>query len=522
MDPKILTALVDNNLQSVAWFRPELALTFGSMAVFILDLVWRRNQGRVRLLAGGTLVVLACSAALLAFQPPDALPLFNGMIANDSFASFWKWLFLAAAALTVVITSGSQEIARERIGEFFALLLAITLGMFLMASATNLLMIYMGVELVSMVSYVLVGYRRGDRKAHEAALKYVIFGGVASGVMLFGMSYLYGLLGTADVTLYAERLSALYQSFAGGAPGAEAATKLALVMATVFVSAGIGYKVAAVPWHMWCPDVYEGAPTPFTAFLSVGPKAAGFALAIRFFFGAFAGKMGANGLADSVAGIPWPAVVGVISAVTMTLGNLVAIVQTNLKRLLAYSSIAHAGYMLMGLAAVSLTGMQSVMIYSAIYLVMNLGAFLVVILVAQSTGSESIFEYRGLARRHPLAAVAFAIFLFSLTGLPPFAGFMGKLYLFYALFERIGIPGGGWYAVLALIGALNTAVSLYYYARIIRAMFLDPPYEQAAEVRASLGGQLMLGAFSAFILVFGVWWDPIVDWSARSLQIFRG
>jgi len=522
LDPKILQSLVANNLQSVEWFRPELVLTFGVMAVFVLDLVWRKSQSRVRLLAGATLVVLLCTAIFLAQQPDDALPLFNGMIANDSFASFWKWLFVAASALTVVIASGSQELARERIGEFFALLLAITLGMFLMASATNLLMIYMAVELVSMVSYVLVGYRRGDRKAHEAALKYVIFGGVASGVMLFGMSYLYGLLGTADVTLFAPRLAALSQSFAGVAPGAAAATKLALVLATVFVSAGIGYKVAAVPWHMWCPDVYEGAPTPFTAFLSVGPKAAGFALAIRFFFGAFAGKMGSTGLADSVAGIPWPAVIGVISAVTMTLGNLVAIVQTNLKRLLAYSSIAHAGYMLMGLAAVSLTGMQSVMIYSAIYLVMNLGAFLVVILVAQSTGSESIFEYRGLARRHPLAAVAFAIFLFSLTGLPPFAGFMGKLYLFYALFERIGIPGGGWYATLALIGAANTAVSLYYYARIIRAMFLDPPYEQAAEVRTSMGGQLLLGAFSAFILVFGVWWNPIVDWSARSLQIFRG
>jgi NADH-quinone oxidoreductase subunit N len=176
----------------------------------------------------------------------------------------------------------------------------------------------------------------------------------------------------------------------------------------------------------------------------------------------------------------------------------------------------------MGLAAVSLTGMQSVMIYSAIYLVMNLGAFLVVIVVAQATGSESIFEYKGLARRHPLAAVAFAIFLFSLTGLPPFAGFMGKLYLFYALFERMGVPGGGWYAALALVGALNTAVSLYYYARIIRAMFLDPPYEEAAPLRAGVGSQVLLGAFSVFILVFGVWWNPIVNWSARSLEIFRG
>jgi NADH-quinone oxidoreductase subunit N len=521
--PRSLDILVANNLASTGWFRPELALTIGSMAILVLDLVVRRRANRVPILTWATLVALAVSAALLAGQRADATSLFNGMIASDSFANFFKWIFLAAAALTVVITSLGRELAPERIGEFFGLLLAITLGMFLMASATNLLMIYMAIELVSMVSYVLAGYRKADRKAHEAALKYVIYGGVASGVMLFGMSYLYGLLGTADVTQFAPRLAELSRTFAGGAaPGAEAATKLALVLATVFVSAGIGYKVAAVPWHMWCPDVYEGAPTPFTAFLSVGPKAAGFALAIRFFFGAFAGPAHADGLSDSVAGIPWPAVVGVISAATMTLGNLVAVVQTNLKRLLAYSSIAHAGYMLMGLAAVSLTGMQSVMIYSAIYLVMNLGAFLVVMVVAQATGSESIFEYKGLASRHPLAAVAFAIFLFSLTGLPPFAGFMGKLYLFYALFERMGVPGGGWYAALALVGALNTAVSLYYYARIIRAMFLDAPYEKPAPVKASLGNQLLLGAFSAFILVFGVWWNPIVNWSARSLQLFRG
>ncbi|HSB20996.1 MAG TPA: NADH-quinone oxidoreductase subunit N [Anaeromyxobacteraceae bacterium] len=522
MSPQFLETLVANNLLSAGWFKPELALTFGSMAILVYDLVTRRRPNRVPALAVATLVVLAVTAIMLWYQQPGATSLFNGMIASDGFATFFKWIFVAAAALTVVIAAQGRELAPERMGEFFALLLAITLGMFLMASATNLLMIYMAVELVSMVSYVLAGYRKADRKAHEAALKYVIYGGVASGVMLFGMSYLYGLLGTADVMQFAPRLAELSRRFADGAqPGAEAATKLALVLATVFVSAGIGYKVAAVPWHMWCPDVYEGAPTPFTAFLSVGPKAAGFALAIRFFFGAFAGPAHGNGLSDSVAGIPWPAVVGVISAATMTLGNLVAIVQTNLKRLLAYSSIAHAGYMLMGLAAVSLTGMQSVMIYSAIYLVMNLGAFLVVIVIAQATGSESIFEYKGLARRHPLAAVAFAIFLFSLTGLPPFAGFMGKLYLFYALFERIGVPGGGWYAVLALVGALNTAVSLYYYARIIRAMFLDPPYEEAAPVRASVGSQVLLGAFSTFILVFGVWWNPIVNWSARSLELYR-
>ncbi len=335
--------------------------------------------------------------------------------------------------------------------------------------------------------------------------------------MLFGMSYLYGLLGTFDVLAFGPKLAAL----SADTTAAAAATKLALVVAVVFVSSGIGYKIASVPWHMWCPDVYEGAPTSFTAFLSVGPKAAGFALALRLFLSAFAGPMAADGLGQSVSNIPWPAVIGVISAVTMTLGNFTALVQTNLKRLLAYSSIAHAGYTLMGLCAVSTLGTQGVMIYMLVYLVMNLGAFLVVIVVAEATGSESIFDYRGLARRHPLPAIAFAIFLFSLTGLPPFAGFVGKWYLFYAVIERASGPGGFWYGVLALIGALNTAVSLYYYARIIRAMFLDPPF-RSTTIAPKLGYQVMLSVFSAAILVFGIWWSPIIDWSQRSLTMLRG
>jgi NADH-quinone oxidoreductase subunit N len=509
--------LIENNLASVAGFRPELALTFGSIALFALDLVWRRSLARRALLTGATVIVFGLAAALLAAQSTASTLLFNGMIASDAFATFFKWIFLGAGLLTVLIVAQGEDFPSPRVGEFYALLVAVVLGMFLMASATNLLSIYMSIELVSMVSYVLAGFRKSDRKAAEASLKYVIYGSVASGVMLFGMSYLYGLLGTFDVLAFGPKLAALQAT--AGAPGA--ATKLALVVAVVFVSSGVGYKIASVPWHMWCPDVYEGAPTSFTAFLSVGPKAAGFALALRFFLGSFAGPMGANGLAESVAGVPWPAVIGVLSAVTMTLGNFTAIVQTNLKRLLAYSSIAHAGYTLMGLAAVSTLGMQGVMIYMLIYLVMNLGAFLVVIVVTEATGSESIFEYRGLARRHPMAAVTFAIFLFSLTGLPPFAGFAGKWYLFYAVIERASGPGGFWYGALALVGAINTAVSLYYYARIIRAMFLEAPYV-SGQVVPKLGYQVMLGAFSAAILVFGIWWSPIVEWSQRSLVMMRG
>ncbi|HEY6104996.1 MAG TPA: NADH-quinone oxidoreductase subunit N, partial [Anaeromyxobacteraceae bacterium] len=354
--------LIAENLRSAGWFRPELVLTFGSIGVFLVDLLWKKSPARLARLTAATLLVLALCAGFLWVQPVTPQTLFNGLVANDAFASFFKWLFLAAAALTVLIAAQGKDFPAVRIGEFYALLLAIVLGMFLMASATDLLMMYMSIELVSMVSYVLSGYRKGDRKAAEASLKYVIYGGVASGVMVFGMSWFYGLLGTTKVLEFAGRLQALPQT---------GAVKVALVLAVVFVSAGVGYKIAAVPWHMWCPDVYEGAPTPFTAFLSVGPKAAGFALALRFFWGALAGPAAANGFAEAVVGIPWPAVIGVLAAATMTLGNLTAIVQTNLKRLLAYSSIAHAGYMLMGLSAVSDTGTQGVMVYLLVYLVMN-------------------------------------------------------------------------------------------------------------------------------------------------------
>ena len=242
--------LIDNNLASTAWFRPELALTFGSIAIFLLDLVWRRSAARRSLLTAATVAVLVVTGALLAGQPSQSASLFNGLLASDAFANFFKWLFLLAAALTTLVVAQGEDFPSIRVGEFYALLLAIVLGMFLMASSTNLLTIYLGIELVSMVSYVLAGFKKADRKAAEASLKYVIYGSVASGIMLFGMSYLYGLLGTADILAFGPKIAAL------SATGAAAAgTKLALVVGVVFVSAGIGYKIASVPWHMWCPDV---------------------------------------------------------------------------------------------------------------------------------------------------------------------------------------------------------------------------------------------------------------------------
>jgi NADH-quinone oxidoreductase subunit N len=278
------------------------------------------------------------------------------------------------------------------------------------------------------------------------------------------------------------------------------------------VLAGVGYKIASVPFHMWCPDVYEGAPTPFTAFLSVGPKAAGFAVAIRFFFAAFEKQLPGGGY-EAATDLPWPAIIGIISAITMTLGNLTAIVQTNLKRLLAYSSIAHAGYLLMGLAAASAAGVQSILVYLVVYVLMNVGAFLVIIAVSRVTGGEDIGDLRGLGTKAPIAALALTIFLFSLTGIPPFAGFVGKYLIFAAVVQR----GGFWNVLLAVIGVLNSAVSLFYYARIIKAMYLeDATDERPLAVPAVYTGVLV--ALAVPVLALGLYWTPLVRWASAAFS----
>ncbi len=491
------------NLASLAYFGPETVLTVGVLSLFVLDLVWKRHPKRVVPLTAAMAVVLLASAVALAISPLQPVALFNRMIVSDGLGTFFKWIFLATAAYTAGIVAHSDEIPSERLGEFYALLLAILLGMDLMAVSSDLLMVYLSLELVSMVSYALAGFRKHDSRSTEAALKYVIYGGVASGIMLFGISYLYGLFGTTDLMLLAPKVRA----FSGGlflqtTLGQSPAAQLAMVVAVVFVLAGVGFKMAVAPWHMWCPDVYEGAPTPFTAFLSVGPKAAGFAVAVRFFGVAFTELRG-DAFVNTTT-VPWPAILGILAAVTMTLGNLTALGQTNLKRLLAYSSIAHAGYLLMGLAAASVLGFQAVLAYLAIYLFMNLGAFLVVTAIAQRTGGETIAEYRGLIKRAPFTAIAFTIFLFSLTGLPPLAGFTGKYLLFAALLER----GGGWYVALAVVGAINSAISLYYYARVVKAMVLDKPVTEAKVAMPGTYGFLMLGSVAALFL-FGLYWTPL-------------
>jgi len=312
----------------------------------------------------------------------------------------------------------------------------------------------------------------------------VIYGAVSSGIMLFGISLLFGMTGKANIAEIGQALPNIYP--------------LAGLLTILFIFAGIGYKIASVPFHQWSPDVYEGAPIPITGFLSVASKAAGIALLLRFFYTAFATPVaeGWSNLFESV-NVNWPLLLGVISALTMTVGNLSALVQNNLKRLLAYSSIAHGGYILMAAVTLTQQGVQSVLYYLLIYLFMNLGAFFVIILVADKLGSEEIDAYRGLSARAPVLAVAMAIFLFSLTGLPPFAGFFGKLWLFGAAISK------EWYW-LAIIGIINSVIALYYYVRVIKAMFLDDSPD-TNPLRISIPHLVLLIIFIIPTLLLGYW-----------------
>ena len=479
------------NIQSIPYFIPELILVVFAIGAILLDLVNKgKNTERVAYVALSG--VAATLIAVIAVGSSEK-SLFLGMVRLDSFAVFFKILILGATAVTIIFSIKSEELDPRMKGEYYALLIAVTFGMFLMVSSTNLLMIFISLETVSLTSYILAGFLTHNPRSSEAAFKYITYGAVASGTMLFGLSLLFGLTGTGDVVQISSRLTEMFSA-------GEAYPLVVLVIIT-FILAGIGYKMASVPFHMWSPDVYEGAPIPITAFLSVASKAAGFGLFIRLFYSTFQAS-------NIVGSVDWSLMLAIVSALTMTLGNLAALPQQNVKRLLAYSSIAHGGYLLMGATLLTSDGIHAILFYFIAYLFMNLGAFFVVVLIANELGSETIDGYRNLWSRAPFVAVSMAIFLFSLTGIPPFAGFFGKWLLFTAVIKQELY----W---LAVVGLLNSVVSLYYYARIIKAMFLETSDETDA-ISFSWGNLALLVVFVVPTFVIG-FWNTVYEVSRASL-----
>ena len=485
------------NLASLRYFLPELAIT-----ATILLLVVAHVAGRNRRSSAPALLSLVGSGAALFFAwltpAGEGITLFEGMVVLDGFAVFFKVLTALATAIVIFMSIDCAELAERTQAEYYLFLLSVLLGMFLLSSAGDIVMLYLALELVSIPSYLLAGYLKGKASSTEASMKYVVYGATASGVMIYGFSLLYGMTGSTQISEIGRVLTL------GTAP-------LPAMLAAVMVTVGFGYKIAAVPFHMWSPDVYEGAPTPVTAFLSVGPKAAGFAVLVRFFYTVFASPDGADGMWKLSSSVDWPFLFAVLSAVTMTVGNLVAINQRNVKRLLAYSSIAHAGYMLMGFVLLTTVGLKAILFYLVVYLFMNLGAFYVVVLVANGSRSEDISDFSGLGSRAPFAAVSLAIFLFALTGIPPFSGFIGKVYLFAEVINR----GVYW---LALVAALNSVISLYYYARIVKVMFLEDP-TQAGDLPLALVPRVMLAILVVPTLLLGIYWEPVIRVTEASVRI---
>ncbi|MCI0699210.1 NADH-quinone oxidoreductase subunit N [candidate division KSB1 bacterium] len=498
------TARLQDNITSLGYFIPELILVAMMLVLMIVDIMIKREQtpwlGIIAIVGS----ILAFVAVLAQYSLPEK-GLFNNMMVVDPFALFFKLIFLGSMVMVVFLSMSSLELAGRNVGEYFILLTATTVGMFWMASSTNLLTIFISIETVSITSFALASYLKTVKRSSEAGLKYTIYGAFSSGLMLYGFSLLYGLTGSLNIYEIAKILTSSNPH------------QLTLFISVLLILAGFGYKIASVPFHFWAPDVYEGAPTPVTAFLSVGPKAAGFALLIRFFNTGLATTTD-GAIWQAVAGINWPQLLAVISAATMTLGNLIAIKQSNIKRLLAYSSIAQAGYALMGAVLLTREGVYATMFYLVAYYLMNLGAFLVVIICQELIKSERIEDYRGLGFRAPVVAAAMTVFLFSLTGLPVTVGFVGKFYLLAAL-----VRGGEQYIWLAIVAVINTVISLFYYARIFKAMYLETPEDVAlTRLPVSASAITLLAVLVVPTVLLGVFFERLFNFANLSVKFFAG
>ncbi len=494
--------MLEQILFNLTFIKPEVALTLTLCAAILTDLVYKNRTG---LVAGIVLGGFLAAAFGLVAQAGVSTSIFNGALVVDPFSNFFKMLILACSAFIVLFSLGSDEVTqmKTRQGEYYALLSAMALGMFLMVSATDLLVMYVTLELSSLTSYILSGSMKAQKNSSEASLKYLLYGAFSSGVMLYGISIIYGLTGSLNIFTINSVLAQGY------------ASSPAVLIAGILLLVGFGYKISAVPFHFWTPDVYEGSPTTITAFLSVASKAAGFGMLMRAFKVVFidAGVVGAPGAWTLLGGIDAQSILIVLSILTMTLGNLVALWQDNVKRLLAYSSIAHAGYMLLGLVVLGSDGYYATLIYFVVYMFMNLGAFYVVILVSNKIGNETMESYKGLGARAPFLGVAMAVFLVSLTGLPPMAGFTGKFYIFLALINAKMVA-------LAIVGAMNSVISLYYYARVFRNMFLRESTTGTTEIPVSVFAQTLLLLLVLPTIFLGLYWGPLVQFAQYSVAMF--
>jgi NADH-quinone oxidoreductase subunit N len=473
---------------------PAIMLALFGCAILLFDfLVFPHPKQRKWLLLfvimglGFTGYGLWRQQAFLTANGLTQLTAFQGSLTIDRFALFFNWVFEVATLIVAIVSYNYLEIEGEHHGEYYALMLFAQCGMFFLAAGTDLVTLFIGLELMAICFYVMVGFLRGDKRSNEAAMKYLLLGAFSSGFLVYGFSIMYGLAGST-------RLSDI-----SAAIGARDTWDPVVFLAMATTSVGLLFKISAAPFHMWAPDAYEGAPTTITAYLSVASKAASFAFLLRIFLGPLASARDA-----------WEPLLAAVAILTMTVGNLAAISQSNIKRLLAYSSISHAGYMLLGLIAGNDTGIQGISVYILVYTFMNLGAFLVVVAMRRKNIiGEDLDDMAGLMYKSPGYAVLMLVFLLSLAGIPPTAGFLGKYYIFLALIQTH-------HYILAVIATLYVAVAIYYYFRVVRIMFVGELTEKAP-LATSFGLRLALGITGVLTLGIGIYPEPFLRLAQNSL-----
>ncbi|HYJ47338.1 MAG TPA: NADH-quinone oxidoreductase subunit N [Pyrinomonadaceae bacterium] len=501
------------SLSDLRLIAPEIILTVCACVALVMEVVlpYRKSKWTAYFALVG--IALALVSLLVQFHgmagtflPWDAQNLspldgFYGMIRIDGFSILFKLIFLLAAALSIGISMKFLDVEGEQHGEFYALVLFATVGMMFLACGYDLISLFISLELMALTFYVLVAFTKRQKRSNEAAMKYFLLGAFSSGILLYGMSLLYGVAGSTNLGAIAQKVTEAMSS--ADATGAATVLPLRplLLLSMIAIAAGLFFKIAAVPFHMWAPDAYEGAPTPVTAFLSTGSKAASFALFARIFMGALGGMR-----AD------WAPLLGLVAAITILVGNWAAITQENSKRLLAYSSISNAGYLLLGLIAQNEYGTSGLIIYLLVYTLMNLGAFGIIIsLRRRGIIGDNVDDLTGLGQKAPGMAIMMTVFMLSLGGLPVTGGFIGKYFLFGGLIQRGATDGKSWYYWLAIWAILNTVVSFYYYVRFIRAMYLSDRVADDRPLSMSPALTTALVVSLIGIIFIGIYPQPFIE-----------
>jgi NADH-quinone oxidoreductase subunit N len=478
------------NPQEYLLLAPEILLASAGLLLLLAGAIGRGMGNRESAVV--TLFSLALTAGVLLRVHsviPARLLVLNGSFVLDGFSFFWKILVLIATALTVLLSIRFLEEGNYRPSEYYSLLLLATSGMMFMASGYTLLTIWIGLETMALASYILAGYFKRERRSTEAAMKYFILGAMSSGILLYGISLLYGATGTIHLGDLSEALR-----------GAQAQGSPLVPLGWLLLAAGLFFKVAVVPFHIWTPDVYVGAPTPVTAYLAVASKAASFAILLRIFY---------EGLGSLK--VEWQTVVAIVAVITMIWGNVAALTQDNVKRMLAYSSIAHAGYVMIGVLVASEIGLWSVLFYLLTYTFVTMGAFgTVILLERREYAGETAADYAGLSRRSPFLAAMMLLFMIALTGIPPTGGFVGKFYLFAAAVQK------GWTWV-AVVGVLTSAISLYYYFRIVLYMYLRDSDQTTPTPLHAPALVVAIAICAIATLALGIVPGPFIDLAKRSM-----